>query len=181
MILRDEYIITPALYQEALTYAQSSRAYTSNRHDFHAGGLNNKQQKMFEGKLGEKGFKMFLLENRIPFIEDHSSPQERDEYDFLLTTSEKQYLFDVKTRTKSFHTRTLEMVEQARSHPKDIFISARLFDERNAVKLLGWYSFQDMKNINRIENNGYLDNYVMYDSDLRPMKELFELLLKKCI
>lgn len=181
MILRDEYIITPALYQEALTYAQSSRAYTSNRHDFHAGGLNNKQQKMFEGKLGEKGFKMFLLENGIPFIEDHSSPQERDEYDFLLTTSEKQYLFDVKTRTKSFHIRTLEMVEQAQSHPKDIFISARLFEERNAVKLLGWYSFQDMKNANRIENNGYLDNYVMYDSDLRPMEELFNLILKKCI
>lgn len=181
MILRDEYIITPALYQEALTYAQSSRAYTSDRHDFHAGGLNNKQKKMFEGKLGEKGFKIFLLENGIPFIEDHSSPQERDEYDFLLTTSERQYLFDVKTRTKSFHTRTLEMVEQAQSHPKDIFISARLFGERNAVKLLGWYSFQDMKNANRIENNGYLDNYVMYDSDLRPIEELFNLILKKCI
>ena len=86
MILRDEYIITPEFYQEALKYAQSSRSYTSNRHDFHTGGLNNKQQKMFEGKLGEKGFKMFLLENNIPFIEDQSSPQERDEYDFLLST-----------------------------------------------------------------------------------------------
>lgn len=118
MILRDEYIITSDLYQEALEYAQSSRAYTSNRHDFHAGGLNNKQQKMFEGKLGEKGFKMFLKENGIPFIEDHSSPQERDEYDFLLSTANKQYLFDVKTRTKSFHTRTLEMVEQAQSSSK---------------------------------------------------------------
>lgn len=181
MILREEYIITPELYQEALDYAHSSRAYTSNRHDFHAGGLNNKQQKMFEGKLGEKGFKMFLEENKIPFIEDHSSPQERDEYDFLLSTIDRQYLFDVKTRTKSFHTRTLEMVEQAESHPKDIFISARLFTERNTVKLLGWYSFQDMINANRIENNGYLDNYVMYDSDLRPIEELYMLLLKDCI
>ena len=134
MILREEYIIHPEFYQEALRYARSSRAYTSNRHDFHAGGLSNKQKKMFEGKLGEKGFKMFLLEN-IPFIEDHSSPQERDEYDFLLSTINKKYLFDVKTRTKSFHTRTLEMVEQAESHPKDIFISARLFSERNAVIL----------------------------------------------
>lgn len=181
MILRDEYIITPALYQEALDYAQSSRAYTSNRHDFHAGGLNNKQQKMFEGKLGEKGFKMFLIENGVPFTEDHSSPQKRDEYDFLLATTDRQFLFDVKTRTKSFHTRTLEMVEQAHSHPKDIFISARLFAERNAVKLLGWYSFQDMINADRIENNGYLDNYVMYDSDLRPMEELYNLLLRYCI
>lgn len=181
MILRDEYVITPELYQEALGYARSSRAYTSNRHDFHAGGLNNKQQKMLEGKLGEKGFKMFLLENNIPFLEDHSSPQERDEYDFLLSKPESQYLFDVKTRTKSFHTRTLEMVEQAQSHPKDIFISARLFTERNAVKLLGWYSFQDMIAANRIENNGYLDNYVMYDSDLRPIEELYSSLLINCI
>lgn len=181
MILKDEYIIPADLYQEALVYAQSSRSYTSDRHDFHAGGLNNKQQKMFEGKLGEKGFKMFLIENNIPFIEDHSSPQERDEYDFLLNTPSKQYLFDVKTRTKSFHTRTLEMVEQAQSHPKDIFISARLFSERNAVKLLGWYSFQDMINANRIENNGYLDNYVMYDSDLRPIAELYNTLLQNYV
>jgi hypothetical protein len=181
MILREEYIITQEFYNEALKYAQSSRAYTSNRHDFHAGGLDNKQQKMFEGKLGEKGFKMFLIENGIPFIEDHSSPQERDEYDFLLTTADRQYLVDVKTRTKSFHTRTLEMVEQAQSHPKDIFISAQLFAERNAVKLLGWYSFQDMINVNRIENNGYLDNYVMYDFNLRPMGELFDSILSKCL
>lgn len=181
MILREEYTITPELYQEALNYAQQSRAFTSNRHDFHAGGLDNKQQKMLEGKLGEKGFKMFLIENNIPFIEDHSSPQERDEYDFLLRTPYKNYLLDVKTRTKSFHIRTLEMVEQAKSHPKDIFISVRLFPERNTVKLLGWYTFEDMININRIENNGYLDNYVMYDSDLRPMESLYDILLAKCI
>ena len=181
MILRDEYIITPELYQEALDYARSSRAYTSDRHDFHAGGLTNKQQKMFEGKLGEKGFKMFLTENGIPFLEDHSSPQERDEYDFLLTTADREYLVDVKTRTQAFHTRTLEMVEQAQSHPKDIFISARLFAERNAIKLLGWYSFQDMINVGRIENNGYLDNYVMYDTNLRPMNELFQTILSNCI
>ena len=91
MILKEEYTITPELYQEALNYAQQSRAFTSNRHDFHAGGLDNKQQKMLEGKLGEKGFKMFLIENNIPFIEDHSSPQERDEYDFLLRTTYKNF------------------------------------------------------------------------------------------
>ncbi len=181
MILKEEYTITPELYQEALNYAQQSRAFTSNRHDFHAGGLDNKQQKMLEGKLGEKGFKMFLIENNIPFIEDHSSPQERDEYDFLLRTTYKNFLLDVKTRTKPFHTRTLEMVEQAKSHPKDIFISVRLFPERNTVKLLGWYTFEDMININRIENNGYLDNYVMYDSDLRPMESLYDILLVNCI
>lgn len=82
--LRAEYIIEGALYQEALDYARRSRAYTSDRHDFHSGGLDNKQQKMLEGKLGEKAFKLFLQDNGIRFEEDHSSYEERDEYDFLL-------------------------------------------------------------------------------------------------
>lgn len=181
MILRDEYLIPANLYQEALDYARSSRAYTSDRHDFHDGGLDNKQQKMLEGKLGEKGFKIFLTENRIPFLEDETSPQERDEYDFLVSTDTKQYLIDVKTRTRNFHTRTLEMVEQAETHPKDIYISARLFADTNTVKLLGWYSYDDMIQTGRIENNGYLDNYVMYDCDLRPMEELFNTILVNCI
>lgn len=169
------------MLEEALIYANLSGAFTSNRHDFHPGGLNNKRLKMFEGKLGEKAFKQFLLDNNILFAEDHSSWDERDEYDFLLTTKNRQYLFDVKTRTKSFHTRTLEMVEQAQNHPKDIFISARLFSDRNAVKLLGWYSYTDMITANKIENNGYLDNYVMYDTDLRPLEELYDNLLSICI
>lgn len=42
--LRAEYIIEGTLYQEALDYARRSRAYTSDRHDFHSGGLDNKQQ-----------------------------------------------------------------------------------------------------------------------------------------
>lgn len=174
MILKDAYIITDDLYDEALNYARFSRAYTSNRHDFHAGGLNNKQLKMLEGKLGEKGFKMFLNDNHIPYTEDPTSYQERDEYDFLLNIFNRNYKFDVKTRTKEYHTRTLEMVEQAQTHPKDIYISAKLEAGTRTVTLLGWYSFQDMLHRNRIENNGYLDNYVMYDTDLRPIQELYD-------
>ena len=44
--LRERYIIEGTLYQEALDYARDSRSYTSDRHDFHPGGLDNKQQKM---------------------------------------------------------------------------------------------------------------------------------------
>lgn len=44
MIIRDLYHIEGELYQEAFEYALASRAFTSNRHDFHAGGLNNKQK-----------------------------------------------------------------------------------------------------------------------------------------
>lgn len=180
MVLYNEYQITNGLIEEAYNYAVLSRSYTSNRHDFHAGGLNNKQRKMFEGKLGEKGFKMFLMDNDIEFIEDHSSHEERDEYDFLVTIDGLDLKIDVKTRTENFHIRTLEMVEQAESHPKDIYVSARLYRETNTVKLLGWFSFDDMKRIGRIENQGYLDNYVMYDSELRPISELYDYYLIKC-
>ena len=122
--LRAEYIIEGALYQEALDYARRSRAYTSDRHDFHSGGLDNKQQKMLEGKLGEKAFKLFLQDNGIRFEEDHSSYEERDEYDFLLQGSGLRLRVDVKTRTEEFHIRTLELVEQTISHPKELYVSA---------------------------------------------------------
>lgn len=72
MILRNKYVITGELYDEALKYAELSKSYTSNRHDFHNGGLQNKKIKMFEGKLGEKGFKMFLSDNNIIFQEDRT-------------------------------------------------------------------------------------------------------------
>lgn len=172
MIIRDFYKIEGSLYDEALSYAESSKRYTSNRHDFHAGGLDNKKQKMFEGKLGEKAVKILFLENGVSFEEDKSSYDERDEYDFLLINNSERLKVDVKTRTEAFHIRTLEMVEQVRTHPKDIFISVRLYRETNTVKLLGWYTYEDMISKNQIENNGYLDNYVMYDRDLRPISSL---------
>lgn len=45
MKLREKYKIENQLYQEALNYAESSKQYTSNRHDFHAGGLDNKSKR----------------------------------------------------------------------------------------------------------------------------------------
>lgn len=179
MIIRPIYKIEGQLYQEALNYAESSKRYTSNRHDFHPGGLDNKKKKMFEGKLGEKAVKMLFSENGVSFEEDHSSPDERDEYDFLLINDAEQLKVDVKTRTEKFHVRTLEMVEQAKTHPKDIFISVRLFRETNEVKLLGWFTYEDMLSKNQIENQGYLDNYVMYDKDLRSISTLERDLLNR--
>ncbi len=181
MIIRENYVITGLLYQEALQYAERSKAFTSNRHDFHSGGLENKKKKMFEGKLGEKAVKLFFLDNEIQFVEDHTGYDKRDEYDFLLVNKTEQLKVDVKTRTEDFHKRTLEMVEQAKTHPKDIFISVRLFRETNSVKLVGWYTFHDMIQKNQIENQGYLDNYVMYDKDLRPISDLDPLILHRFI
>jgi hypothetical protein len=179
MIIKEVYIIDGELYKEAYDYAELSKAFTSNRHDFHEGGQKNKRQKMFEGKLGEKAVKMFLIDNKVSFIEDHSSPRERDEYDFLLINKKHRLKVDVKTRTEDFHIRTLEMVEQANSHPKDIYISVRLYRETNEVKLLGWYTYEDMMRKAKIENQGYLDNYVMYDKDLRPMHTIEKDLLNE--
>lgn len=172
MIVRDYYKIEGALYAEAASYAERSKAYTSNRHDFHDGGLDNKQKKMLEGKLGEKAVKMLFLDNNVSFEEDSTACDERDEYDFLLDNGQQKLKVDVKTRTEYFHTRTLEMVEQAKNHPKDVFISVRLYKRSNTVKLLGWFTYADMIAKNQIENNGYLDNYVMYDKDLRPISTL---------
>ena len=172
MILRKKYVIDGKLYDEALDYAEKSKAYTSNRHDFHSGGLSNKKKKMFEGKLGEKAVKLFFEDNSISYIEDTSSFDERDEFDFMLVNKTEQLKVDVKTRTENYHIRTLEMVEQAKNHPKDIYISVRLYRENNTVVILGWFSNEDMLAKGAIENQGYLDNYVMYDKDLRPMEEL---------
>lgn len=177
MKIREKYVIEGQFYESALAYAELSKQYTSNRHDFHAGGLDNKKMKMFEGKLGEKAVEMFFIDNNIPYIKDHTPYYERDAYDFLLQNGEERLLVDVKTRTENYHTRTLEMVEQAQSHPKDIYISVRLYRETNIVKLLGWFTFQDMLAKNQIENQGYLNNYVMYDNDLRPMQELYSSIL----
>ena len=127
--MRFKYTVKNDFIEEALSYAKKSRAFTSNRHDFHPGGLDNKQQKMFEGKLGEKAFKMFLIDNDFSFTEDSSPADERDEYDFLLHKNGlNKLLIDVKTRTKQFHIRTLEMVEQFKNHPKNLYISARLYE-----------------------------------------------------
>ena len=179
LIIRENYVITGSLYDEAVSYARKARAFTSNRHDFHPGGLSNKEKKMFEGKLGEKAIKLLLTDSHISFIEDTSSYDERDEFDFLLVNENEQLKVDVKTRTEDFHIRTLEMVEQAETHPKDICISVRLFRESNTVVILGWFSYKDMIRKGRIENQGYLDNYVMYDSDLRPILDLEKYVLTR--
>lgn len=171
-MLRSNYLIEGDLYDEALAYAENSKRYTSDRHDFHAGGFDNKKRKMFEGKLGEKAVKILFIDNGINYEEDKSPFTERDEYDFILINKIDRLKVDVKTRTESFHVRTLEIVEQAINHPKDIYISVRLFKESNTVRLLGWFTHEDMIAKNQIENQGYLDNYVMYDKDLRGMEEL---------
>jgi len=162
--------------KEALEYAVKSRGYTSNRHDFHEGGLNAKQQKMFEGKLGEKIFKVFLINNNISFNEDSSSHENADDYDFILPDGTT---IDVKTRTKGFHTRTLEMVEQFRKNPKDIYVSIRLFFDDKKGFIIGWCTKEDILKVNKIENQGYLDNYVMYDNDLNNV-DLLSDKLKGC-
>lgn len=177
MKIRETYVIEGNFYESALAYAELSKQYTSNRHDFHAGGLDNKKRKMFEGKLGEKAVEMFFIDNDVPYIADATPHNERDNYDFLLRNDKEQLLVDVKTRTENYHTRTLEMVEQAQNHPKDIYISVRLYRETNTVKLLGWFTYQDMLAKKQIENQGYLNNYVMYDRDLRPMKDLYSSVL----
>lgn len=168
------------LVNEALEYARLSRKFTSNRHDFHSGGLDDKQEKMFEGKLGEKAIKILFLNNNIKFEEDCTSHEESDFYDFIVFSSKGEQLkVDVKTRTKSFHTRTLEMVEQLNKKPKDIYISVMLCDKKTfSVEIIGFAIKNDFIKVNRIQNQGYLDNYVLFDNELRKIDKLLKPLQK---
>lgn len=172
--------IDPILISEAKSYASKSRAFTSNRHDFHEGGLSAKEKKMYQGKLGEKGMKQFFNDNNIVYLEDSTSFEEADLYDFIVYDLDGNALkVDVKTRTQDFHTRTLEMVEQMLNKPKDIYISVRLYDETDPyISIVGFATNTDFKNINRIENNGYLDNYVLFDKELKPIDTLIKMLKK---
>jgi hypothetical protein len=172
--------ISKTLEQEARDYATLSKSFTSNRHDFHEGGLSAKQRKMFEGKLGEKAVKQFFIDNNIKFEEDKSSHEEADFYDFLVyLLNGKELKVDVKTRTKNFHTRTLEMVEQMKQKPKDIYISVRLYDTSPfTVDLIGYAFKDDFLTSNRIENQGYLNNYVLFDKELKNINSLIAVLKK---
>lgn len=160
--------ISKNLIDEAHNYALLSRSHTSNRHDFHNGSLDDKQQKMFEGKLGEKVFKQWLLDHDISYKEDDTHYTQPDQYDFMI----KGITIDVKTRTQKFHTRTLEMVEQYNKNPKDVYISVRLYPETKNGKILGWITKEKILKINRVENLGYLNNYVIMDNELTDITKL---------
>ena len=90
-----------------------------------------------------------------------------------------KYLIDVKTRTKEYHTRTLEMVKQFKTKPKDIYVSVKLNMVNFEGYIIGWFGKKDITRINRIENNGYLDNYVLYDKELRDIDTLKSSIRKK--
>lgn len=172
--------INPALEQEARNYATLSRSFTSDRHDFHEGGLSAKQRKMFEGKLGEKAIQQFFVANDIKFVADSSSHEQADLFDFIVYDLHGNPLkVDVKTRTKKYHTRTLEMVEQMTKKPKDIYFSVQLYATNPfTVALIGYALKEDFLTANRIENLGYLDNYVLYDSELKTSSTIIDLLQK---
>ena len=89
-----EIILKKKSVNEALEYSELSKSFTSNTHDFHEGGLNAKQRKMFEGKLGEKGIKEFFLEKKINFNEDESSHKYADEYDFIVFGTSQKFLIN---------------------------------------------------------------------------------------
>ena len=160
--------IKDELIEEALYYARLSKNHLSNQHSFHKGSLDDKEYKMFQGKLGEKIFKQYMLDNDIIFKEDESHYTKADDYDFSIS----KYLVDVKTRTKEYHTRTLEMVKQFHIKPKDIYVSVKLNMYNYTGHIIGWVGRKDIERINRVENNGYLDNYVLYDKELRDIDTL---------
>lgn len=157
--------VTQAMKDEASDYADLSRDYTSRNHDFHEGGPDNAKLKMYEGKIGEKAFRSWLDCEGIPYIEDNTPHDQADYYDFLING----FKIDVKTRTESYHTRTLELVNQFEERPKDIYVSTYYNRDTDNVELIGVISSAKLLSLNQIENHGYLDNYVAYDNQLGSM------------
>lgn len=157
--------ITEDMIEEAKKYAVLSKKYTSRNHDFHEGGESNAVVKMYEGKIGEKAFREWLINEGIPYIEDSTGPDTADEYDFLINNKK----IDVKTRTKSFHTRTLEMVSQFHSRPKDFYVGIYLDLDNQEAEIYGFISSDQLQNLSQIEDQGYGDNYVVYDNQLKSI------------
>lgn len=181
-----EYNIDPWMIEEAEQYAILSAPHTSNRHDFHKGGVSEKALKMFEGKLGEKVFKLWLMQQGLGFDEDKTSHEDADLFDFRVSGR----TIDVKTFTKDFHRRLLEMVEQYRNKPKDYYVAIRLRFEPFSVHvkngaivfdfshvthcsatIVGWANKEDIGRA-PISNFGYLDNYWLWLDKLRNMNSL---------
>lgn len=159
---------------EAMDYAIKSKEYLSKRHGFHEGGLEANQRKMFEGKLGEKIVKYWFIEQGIQFEEDESHYTVADKFDFKVNGKR----IDVKTRTKDYLSKLLEIKETFDKDAKDIYIAVRLIERNNTHGyIIGWCTKEDIKEVNRVGNMGYLDNYEMFDEELREPNYLKEYLL----
>ena len=167
--------LTDHLIEEAKLYANRSANYLSARNSFHDGSHESRVQKMFEGKLGEKIFKTWLLDNRIPFTEDFTSYKNADNYDFIVGGK----TIDIKTKIKDYDYKILEIKDTFDTRPKDIYIAVRLYLGTMEGEIEGGVSRQKMKEINRIVNLGYGDDYAIVEEELTPIETIKDYLLKQ--
>ena len=125
---------------------------------------------MYYGKLGEKAFKKILRDSKIDFLEDTTGPDEADKYDFLI----KGFKIDVKTRTKKYHKKTLEMVKQFKERPKDIYVGAYYDEQKEEVNLYGYIKAVELEKLHMPVSNGYGKNYWAYYNEMEPIDRLIE-------
>lgn len=154
--------------EEAQEYAVRAHDYTARGHDFHNGGADEAAKYMYYGKLGEKAFKKFLIDNNIQFLEDETGPDQADEYDFLVNG----YRIDVKTRTRPFHTKTLEMVKQFHERPKDIYVGAYYNEDNDEVCLYGYIWAEKLSTLHEPKSMGYIKNYWANDNEMSQIENL---------
>lgn len=139
--------VTKKMKQEAEEYSTLSREHTARGNDFYEGGANNASIKMYEGKIGEKALKWWLNKEDILYQEDTTSHKNADEYDFLISN----FKIDVKTRTRDFHIRTAEMVEQFQKRPKDIYVAAHYHKKTDIVDLIGVISSDKLLRLGKLK------------------------------
>lgn len=155
--------------KKCLKYAKETLEYRIQRKGLTKGTRKDRIANMYEGKIGEAVFQIFLEYHGIKFLEDQSSKEVPDSYDFLIN-GEK---IDVKTRD-FVQGRLLEIVSMVDYKPKDIYVSVLIDKRKEIVFLKGWISREDLLKKNEITNCGYGDNFSCSDRELNRMSELVE-------
>jgi hypothetical protein len=126
--------------------------------------------------LGRMATKIFFVKNNINF---NNIPD-------LYKYDKGYFVYNNKTittrsRSKPHYIRTLEKVSEFNKMVKDIYISTLVNDYDNDsniyhCRMLNWVKGEDFKNRGRVENQGYGNNYVIYDNKSRTINSLLELL-----
>lgn len=126
------------------------------------------------GKIGEFAFESYLISRGIEYVPDETGPDTDDDYDFMIG----EILIDVKTRTETYHRRTLERVIQYQKKPKDIYVSVKYIEniDPNHAYILGFITSDILTkkySPKQFHPKGQPSFYV-YDNDLIPIEHLLE-------
>ena len=127
-------------------YANRVADYLSENHDAIGSTREDRVAGMYAGKLGEGYVKDMLDYYGIPYLEDEKPDEDPDNFDLLIGGKK----VDVKTKRSTKYTDLIEMVEQVKNRPKDLFINVHVNVETLEAEFIGWTTNARMLEINKI-------------------------------